>query len=116
MFNCARCGKTTNPGEPCTSKMVLARRVRYPKRRVQYKKGQYRPEGRGGKPLQYWMDHGGEGFEAVKELMLCPDCAGIEIPVEEESIPLSVQIVNQIKTVVPKENSSLDDLDLSFLD
>lgn len=66
MFRCERCQSLVPPDVPVTRLIAETRPVIYPRR-----PGANRKSKKGIKP----DDAGGRGFEIVRELNVCPDCA-----------------------------------------
>lgn len=64
MFNCERCGKTSQPGQPSYRKVVETREKTYP----------YRSHANRGGPFDIRDDPGGTGTEIVREITICEEC------------------------------------------
>lgn len=67
MFKCESCKKFSKPGDKATKVIVEERQMVYPPR---YKEDEF---GR-----QAIIDKGGEGFETIREVTVCPACVPAE--------------------------------------
>ena len=70
MFRCERCGQVVPAGTSAQSVVVQSRSKEYPERT------QKQAVGRSRYPRERTVDKGGEGQEIVRELKVCPKCAG----------------------------------------
>lgn len=74
MFNCNKCKKAIGPGVRENKVVVETRAKTYPERYAKTGTDGERGE-RGFHTKAKVIDKGGSGFETVREVALCPDCA-----------------------------------------
>jgi hypothetical protein len=78
VFRCQLCWRAVPANVAAASRVVETRPREYPARP---KANRFKREGR----EKHSDDPGGIGTEIARELMLCPDCAREEAPVEDHS-------------------------------
>ena len=78
MFLCELCGEVVPPKTKAERVIVEKRSRSYPSRKNANKMKR-------GRKTVFATDPGGMGFEIVKEVLACPNCAGAERRIEESA-------------------------------